>query len=90
MGRVRVGKLRRWCNRVTLVLDADKAGGDAVQGRWKEFTGRDGRKRKKHIPGLRDILRPYFVVRVATLPQGEDPASLGQRVVEYARDARYI
>lgn len=90
MGPIRVAKLRRWCNRVVLLLDADKAGSEAVEGKWHEFKGKDGRMYRKYTPGLLALLRPYFVVLVATLPTGKDPADVGPDVVEYVKRARYL
>lgn len=85
MGPERIAKLRRWADRVVLILDGDEAGREAVEGKWVE---KDGRRRWK--PGLREILRPYFVVMVAYLPQGTDPADVQHEVVRYVNDAVYL
>lgn len=88
MGPERIAKLRRWCSRVNLILDPDTAGDKAVDGYYKTWVGRDGKERRKKIPGLRDILRRQFVVRVVTLPRGEDPASLREAVVPLVEEAQ--
>jgi len=90
MGETRLEKLRRWTRRVTLVLDADQAGSEAVEGKVRTWTGRDGKQRQKKDPGLLDILRRHFVVRVAELPAGTDPAELREAVVPYVRRAKYL
>lgn len=64
----RIRKLRKWCRRVTLILDADRAGDEA-------WAGRKDHKGKFH-PGLRGVLRQHFPVSIARLPAGEDPASV--------------
>lgn len=89
MGPTRIAKLRRWCSRVNLILDPDIAGDKAIDGYWKTWTGRDGKERRKKIPGLKDILRKHLVVRVVTLPEGEDPASLREAVVPLVQEAQY-
>ena len=63
----RLGKLRRWFRRLTVLFDSDKAGRDAFYG-WTDYRGR-------YVPGLRERLRPYMVVRAAWLPDGMDPGS---------------
>ena len=85
MSRARIEKLRRWTDRVVLLLDGDEAGQEAVLGKWVD---RDGRRVWK--PGFREILRPYFVVLVAFLPDGLDPADLRHEVATYAEQATYI
>ncbi len=90
MGAARVTKLRAWCNRVVLILDGDKAGSEAVNGKTKEWVGKDGRKHKKFTPGILHILRQHFVVLVAVLPQGKDPADVGPEVVGYVKEAKYL
>jgi len=90
MGPVRVEKLRRWFDRVTLLLDPDAAGSKAVAGYWKEWKGRDGKTRRKWVRGIRDILRQYMPVRVGVIPHGEDPASLREKAVHYHKTARYL
>jgi hypothetical protein len=67
----RVQKLKRWCRSVTLIFDGDKAGLEAVYGR-EDHKGR-------WLPGLRDALRPFMPVRVALLPEDQDPASVPAR-----------
>jgi len=68
----RLAKLKRWgIKTLILMLDSDKKGAEAVYGRrypdgeWK--------------PGLRDLMRPHFVVKVAKLPPGEDPDDVVRR-----------
>jgi hypothetical protein len=89
-GPTRLEKLRRWTRQVTLVLDSDRAGSEAVEGKVRTWTDRRGRKREKKTPGLLDILRRHFVVRVAELPAGMDPADLREGVVPYVARARYL
>jgi len=90
MGPTRVEKLRKWCNRVVLILDPDTAGSEAVSGKWKEWKGRDGKTRKKFIPGIRHLLSQYFVTKVVTLPVGKDPADVGVEIVHYVNAADYL
>lgn len=85
MSQVRINKLRSWADRVVLILDGDQAGREAVEGKWID---RDGKRVWK--PGLREILRPYFVVQVAYLPEGMDPADVRHEVAAYAQAAVYI
>ena len=89
LGPVRLEKLRRWCNRITLILDPDTAGSEAVEGTVRQWTWR-GRTYRKKEPGMRDVLRRHFVVRVVELPEGLDPADLREGVVEHVRKARYL
>jgi len=71
----RLKKLQRWGIRtVVLMLDSDKKGKEAVYGRWLG----SGKKREWKA-GLRDELRPYFIVKVAKLPPGEDPDDVVRR-----------
>jgi len=86
----RLEKLRRWCNRITLILDSDRAGDEAISGKWLEVKRPDGSIGRKFKPGILQALRPYFAVRVAHLPPGQDPADLGSAVVGYARSAVYL
>jgi hypothetical protein len=45
----------------------------------------------KYHMGLRDHLRRHFVVRVAALPEGHDPASVpSESLVSAARAAKYL
>jgi len=89
VGDVRLDKLRRWTNKVVLVLDKDKRGRDAVDGyldaknRWRT--------------GLRSQLRGQFVVKVARLPtewEGKatkDPADIpGHALLTAVKKAEYI
>ena len=79
----RLGKLRRWAKAVTLLLDSDGPGREAVHGKVDDFG--------KWHPGLRETLRQNFIVRVAELPDDEDPASVpGEVVVRAVRSARYL
>jgi hypothetical protein len=79
----RLGKLRRWAKAVTLLLDADGPGREAVHGKLDP----EG----KWHPGLRERLRQNFIVRVAELPDEQDPASVpGEVVVRAVRNARYL
>ena len=72
---VRLAKLQRWgIKTVVLMLDSDKKGTEAVYGRWLG----SGRKREWK-PGLRDTLRPFFIVKVAKLPPREDPDDVVRR-----------
>jgi len=86
-GMERTRKLQEWGIReIVLLLDSDKAGVDAVYGKWNP--------KGEWLPGLRDIMRPHFVVKVAKLPKGkdvddvvrEDPTALRQII----RAAAYI
>jgi DNA primase len=80
LGERRLAKLRRWCRVVVLVLDADEAGDLAVYG-------------DETRPGLRTLLRPYFVVKVARLPRMhagrpvKDPADIPGDVLANAVEA---
>ena len=71
---------------VVLILDADKAGHAAVYGY--------DTPKQEHVPGLRDLLRRYFVVKVAQLPHGEDPDDVVRRdptaLQQIVRDAAYL
>lgn len=89
MGPERLAKLRRWCDRVNLILDPDVAGQKAVAGHWKTWQGKDGKQHRKKIPGLLDILRKYFVVRVVHLPEGEDPATMREELVPLVERAQH-
>jgi hypothetical protein len=83
IGPERMKKLRNWCSSVTLLLDADQAGHNAWAG-WKD-------KRGKWHKGLRDKLRQYFPVRIARLPEGEDPASVpAATLLEAVNEAFYL
>lgn len=86
----RLEKLRRWADRVTLILDSDRAGDEAISGRWVDVKRPDGTVGRRFKPGILQALRPYLVVRVAHLPPGQDPADLGAEVVDYARRATYL
>jgi len=83
---VRLEKLRRWADTVTLLFDPDKTGREAVYGWWT--------KRGDWVPGLRDILRQFLVVKVGWLPEGWDPGKAGQLnprlLVETDRQAKYL
>ena len=77
----RLEKLRRWAKTVTLIFDGDEAGRNAVHG-YSDAKGR-------HEPGLAARLRPYFSVRIASLPEGADPASIpANDLREYVNRAR--
>lgn len=73
VGAARLTKLRRWCRTLTLIMDADQAGSEAVAGR-QDHKGR-------YIPGLQARLRRHVVVRVATLPEKQDPASVPPEIL---------
>lgn len=84
IGPVRLAKLRRWARVVTLVMDGDESGREAVYGKTLP-------RRRCRVPGLLELLRPYFVVRIAELPEGEDPASMnGQALVQAVKGASYL
>ena len=71
----RLAKLQRWGIRtLVLMLDSDQKGQQAVYGRW---VGSGSRREWK--PGLREQLRPHFIVKVAKLPPGEDPDDVVRR-----------
>jgi DNA primase len=71
-GPERIDKLIRWGIReCVLLLDADKAGQDAVYGKWTP--------KGEFIEGLKSIMRPHMVVKVAKLPEGEDPDDVVRR-----------
>jgi hypothetical protein len=79
----RMRKLRRWCRSVTLIFDGDQAGRDAVYGR-EDHKGR-------WLPGLRDALRTYMPVKVALLPEDQDPASVpAATLLEAVKNAAYL
>lgn len=83
VGAARLTKLRRWCRTLTLIMDADQAGSEAVAGR-QDHKGR-------YIPGLQARLRRHVVVRVATLPERQDPASVSpETLLETVENARYL
>jgi len=90
LGTMRLEKLRRWADCIYLCLDPDAAGAMAVEGRDATFTGRDGKERKKHVPGMREILRQSHVVKVVDLPHRQDPAVLRERIVPLVGEARYL
>lgn len=84
---VRLEKLLRWgIKTIILMFDSDKKGVEAVYGRFL----RDGTWK----PGLRDILRPNFVVKVAKLPPQEDPDDVVRRdptaLRQIVREAAYL
>jgi len=83
---VRLEKLCRWADTVTLLFDPDKTGHEAVYGWWT--------KRGEWVEGLRDILRRNLVVKVGWLPEGWDPGEAGRRnpqlLVETDREAKYL
>jgi hypothetical protein len=85
----RLAKLRRWASAVTLILDADSAGTEAVEGST-DYKG-------KHHAGLKEILQPYFAVKVAHLPTlwngraVKDPADVpGDVLAAVAKRAEYL
>lgn len=79
----RLMKLVRWFKKLTLIFDGDPAGVKAVYGRIDEWN--------RYHPGLRENLRRHFVVRVATLPSGEDPASItSDTLVRAHKEAKYL
>jgi len=85
----RLDKLRRWCRKITLVLDADRAGREAVDGKFDA--------RGNWIPGLRSALRESFVVKVTRLPEQhegratKDPADIpGAALLDAVRRAEYL
>lgn len=83
MPDARLTKLRRWARKVTILFDGDQAGRDAVFGKVDP--------RGRFHEGLLHTLRPHFVVDVATLPEGQDPASIAPDVLLGAvRAARYV
>lgn len=86
----RLEKLRRWADRVTLLLDSDRAGDEAISGKWVKTKRPDGSEGHRFKPGILQALQPYLVVRVAHLPPGTDPADLGPAVVDYAKQASYL
>jgi hypothetical protein len=57
---LRLAKLRRWFDALTLVFDSDVKGRQVVDG----FTDHRGNEQ----PGLAQLLRPYFSVKIARLP----------------------
>jgi len=76
----RLTKLRSWAKVVTFLFDGDEAGHEAVYGKF-DLHG-------KWHPGLYEILRPHFTVRVATLPPNSDPANMtGQALVKADRES---
>lgn len=83
---VRLEKLRRWADTITLLFDNDRAGREAVYG-W--YT-----KRGEWIDGLRDVLRRFMVVKVGWLPEGMDPGTVGRMnpklLLETDRKAKYL
>lgn len=68
IGPERLAKLLRWARRITFIFDGDQPGEEAVEGWVDEWDD--------YHPGLRARLREHFVCDVATLPPGDDPASL--------------
>lgn len=80
----RLEKLKRWGIRtVVLVLDSDKAGREAVYGWWTP--------KNEFVPGLRQLLRPHFVVKVARLPDGKDPDDIPSgELLRVVREAKYL
>lgn len=92
VGEVRLGKLIRWCRSVTLMLDADQPGRNAVDGYFDA--------RGKWVRGLREQLRPHFVVKIARLPTEwggrvtKDPADyghdLGPVLLNAVKSAEYL
>jgi len=83
---VRLEKLRRWADTVTLLFDPDTAGREAVYG-WYDRKG-------EWVHGLRDVLRAAMVVKVGWLPEGWDPGKAGQLdpqlLVQADREAKYL
>ena len=74
VGAARLEKLQRWgVRKLVLIFDPDRAGQEAVYG----GVNAHGDK----FDGLRDKLRRHFVIKVATLPMGEDPASIPSSVL---------
>jgi DNA primase len=68
----RLEKLQRWgVKNLILMLDSDDKGRTAVYGRQAP----DG----DWIPGLKELLRRHFVVKVAKLPPKEDPDDVVRR-----------
>jgi len=79
----RLGKLRSWAKTVTLIFEGDEAGRRAVHGYFD--------KKKRWHPGLKEQLRPYFIIRVAHLPGEMDPADVPAEVLVKAdREAEYL
>jgi len=84
----RLMNLQRWgIKAVVLMLDSDKKGQQAVFGHRVKQSG-------KWRVGLRDLLRPHFVVKVAQLPPGEDPDDVVRRdptaLRQVVRSASYL
>lgn len=83
---VRLEKLRRWADTVTLLFDPDKVGREAVYG-WYDRKG-------EWVSGLRDVLRAALVVKVGWLPEGWDPGKAGQLdpqlLIRADREAKYL
>jgi len=87
IGEVRLEKLKSWgVKLIILMLDSDKAGQEAVYGRWDPHG--------KFLPGLRQRLRPHFAVKIATLPEKQDPDDLVRRNPNLLREvvsgAKYL
>jgi len=79
----RLRKLRQWARTVTVIYENDEAGRRAVHG-WKDPKG-------KWHPGLKQQLRPYFPVRIASLPGEKDPADVtAAELIRADREARYL
>lgn len=71
-GSERLNKLLRWgVKEIILLLDSDKAGIEAVYGKWTP--------KGEFIEGLKQALRRHMVVKVGKLPTGEDPDDVVRR-----------
>lgn len=92
LGDVRLTKLRRWFRKLTLLYDNDPVGRNVVDGKLDP--------KGRWIPGLRQVLRREFVVKVGRLPtewagrKTKDPADYGDDTAEVllraVRNAEYL